>query len=130
MSGMVFLPTPFGRRMGGYRNAARRERAHPGGHAALSAATSTTKGLVSAMTAQPPDPDPGQTPGLEGGGGVAPGTTPPAAPQTSGVAQPQPPGRGRLSPTAVVTIIATCIFVVVFVAVGVLLVMKMVGATG
>ncbi|HTX97495.1 MAG TPA: DUF6480 family protein [Mycobacterium sp.] len=43
------------------------------------------------MTAQPPDPDPAQTPGLEPGGGVAPGSTPPGAPQTAGVAEPQPP---------------------------------------
>ncbi|MEU4741733.1 DUF6480 family protein, partial [Actinosynnema sp. NPDC023658] len=29
------------------------------------------------MTATPPDPDPARTPGLEPGGGVAPGETPP-----------------------------------------------------
>ncbi|OBH00621.1 MULTISPECIES: DUF6480 family protein [unclassified Mycobacterium] len=77
------------------------------------------------MTAQPPDPDPTHTPGLEPGGGVAPGTTPPAAPQTSGVAEPQPPR--RMPPSGVLTIIGVCVFAVVFIAVAVLLVMKIVG---
>jgi Family of unknown function (DUF6480) len=81
------------------------------------------------MTAQPPNPDPVQTPGLEPGGGVPPGTTPPAAPQTSGVAERQPPATRRFTPSSVLTVSAVCIFVVVFVAVAVLLVMKMIGAT-
>jgi hypothetical protein len=42
------------------------------------------------MTALPPDPDPDRTPGLEPGGGVAPGDTPPEAGQTAGVSHPQP----------------------------------------
>ncbi|MCV7443044.1 hypothetical protein AWB91_08435 [Mycobacterium paraense] len=79
------------------------------------------------MTAQPPDPDPTQTPGLEPGGGVAPGTTPPAAPQTSGVAEHQPPNTRRMTPSAVLTVAGVCIFAVVFIAVAVLLVMKIVG---
>lgn len=82
------------------------------------------------MTTQPPDPDPAQIPGLEPGGGVAPGTTPPAAPQTSGVAEPQPPDTRRFTPSSVLTVIAVCVFVAAFIAVAVLLVMKMVGATG
>lgn len=82
------------------------------------------------MTAQPPDPDPTQIPGLEPGGGAAPGTTPPAAPQTSGVSEPQPPNTRRFPPSSVLTVVAVCIFVVAFIAVAVLLVMKMVGATG
>jgi hypothetical protein len=32
---------------------------------------------------EPADPDPARTPGLEPGGGVAPGDTPPAAEQTT-----------------------------------------------
>ena len=42
------------------------------------------------MTATPPDPDPARTPGLETGGGVAPGETPPESGQTSGLSHPQP----------------------------------------
>jgi hypothetical protein len=80
------------------------------------------------MTAQPPDPDPTETPDLQHGGGVAPGATPPAAPQTSGVAEHQPPNTRRMTPSAVVTVIAVCIFAVAFIAVAVLLVMKIVGA--
>ncbi|WP_082942878.1 DUF6480 family protein [Mycobacterium sp. 852002-40037_SCH5390672] len=82
------------------------------------------------MTAQPPDPDPAQTPGLEPGGGTAPGATPPAAPQTSGVSAPQPPNTRRFAPSSVLTVVAVCLFVVAFVAVAVFLVMKMTGAAG
>jgi hypothetical protein len=42
------------------------------------------------MTAEPPDPDPRQTPDLEPGGGVPPGSTPPDSAQTSGLSHPQP----------------------------------------
>jgi hypothetical protein len=47
------------------------------------------------MTATPPDPDPQRTPGLEPGGGVSPGDTPPEAGQTSGLShhEPKPPSR-------------------------------------
>ncbi|GIG40177.1 DUF6480 family protein [Cellulomonas phragmiteti] len=37
-----------------------------------------------------PDPDPATTPGLEAGGGVAPGDTPPGESSTSGAADRQP----------------------------------------
>lgn len=45
------------------------------------------------MTATPPDPDPERTPGLEPGGGVRPGDTPPESGQTSGLShdEPEPP---------------------------------------
>ena len=82
------------------------------------------------MTAQPPDPDPTQTPGLEPGGGAAPGTTPPAAPRTAGVSETQPPNARRVASSSVLTVLAVCIFTVAFIAVAVLLVMKMVGARG
>lgn len=82
------------------------------------------------MTAEPPDPDPVNTPGLEAGGGVAPGTTPPAAAQTSGVAEPEPPARGRFTTSGIVTVVSVSIFVVLFVAVAVLLILKMVGVFG
>ncbi|MEU0970011.1 DUF6480 family protein [Streptomyces sp. NPDC005917] len=38
-----------------------------------------------------PDPEPERTPGLEPGGGVAPGDTPPAEGGTSGISRPEPP---------------------------------------
>lgn len=80
------------------------------------------------MTAHPPNPDPVRTPGLQPGGGVPPGTTPPAAPQTSGVAQHQPPATRPFTPSSVLTVIGVGLFAVVFLAVAVLLVMKVVGA--
>ena len=45
------------------------------------------------MTTTPPDPDPDRTPGLEPGGGVRPGDTPPESGQTSGLShrEPTPP---------------------------------------
>jgi Family of unknown function (DUF6480) len=82
------------------------------------------------MTAQPPDPDPTQTPGLEPGGGVAPGTTPPAAPQTSGVSEPQQQNNRRFTPGSALTVLAVCVFAVTFIAVAVLLVMKIAGVGG
>ncbi|MDI3418374.1 DUF6480 family protein [Streptomyces luteolus] len=38
-----------------------------------------------------PDPDPERTPGLEPGGKVPPGETPPAEGGTSGISHPEPP---------------------------------------
>lgn len=42
------------------------------------------------MTASTPDPDPDTTPGLEPGGLVAPGDTPPGESSTSGASDRQP----------------------------------------
>jgi hypothetical protein len=68
------------------------------------------------MTAVPPDPDPATTPGLEPGGGVAPGATPPDSAQTSGLSAQEPrPGR-RLTPTVIVSLIALGLFILLFVA--------------
>jgi hypothetical protein len=79
---------------------------------------------VNPMTATPPDPDPARTPSLEPGGGVAPGELPPDSAQTSGLSEHQPRVRRRLTPTAVVTIVAISLFVLLFVATGVLLVVN------
>jgi hypothetical protein len=46
------------------------------------------------------------------------------------VAEPQPPNDRRFTPSFVLAMIAVGIFVMAFVAVAVLLVMKMVGAAG
>ncbi|MCV7093620.1 DUF6480 family protein [Mycobacterium kubicae] len=70
-------------------------------------------------TAQPPDPDPSRTPGLDAGGGVQPGDTPPDSGQTSGVANPHPPARRRISPLMIVSLIGLALFVALFVAVAV-----------
>lgn len=77
------------------------------------------------MTAQPPDPDPARTPGLEPGGGVAPGATPPDSAQTSGVSEPEPRPRRRFTPAMVVGLIAIAVFLLLFVTTGVLLVLNM-----
>jgi Family of unknown function (DUF6480) len=79
------------------------------------------------MTAQPPDPDPAATPGLEPGGGVAPGTTPPESAQTSGLSEPEPRPRRRLTPATVAGLVAITVFVLLFIATGVLLLMNMSG---
>lgn len=42
------------------------------------------------MSTPSPDPDPSNTPGLEPGGGVAPGDTPPGESSTSGAAFQEP----------------------------------------
>ncbi|MGV0784838.1 DUF6480 family protein [Mycolicibacterium peregrinum] len=82
------------------------------------------------MTALPPDPDPAEIPDLEPGGGVAPGATPPDSAQTSGLGEPAPRPRHRYSPTSVAAIIGVVLLIAVFVAVGVLLIMKMTGVFG
>jgi hypothetical protein len=74
------------------------------------------------MTALPPDPDPAQTPGLEPGGGVAPGSTPPDSAQTSGLSEPEPTPRRRLTPAVIVSLVAIAIFVLLFVATAVSLI--------
>lgn len=69
------------------------------------------------MTAQPPDPSPRETPGLEPGGGVRPGDTPPESGQTSGLShrEPKPP---RVLPkvTIVLTVLVALLVAGVFFA--------------
>lgn len=77
------------------------------------------------MTAVPPDPDPGRTPGLEPGGGVAPGSTPPDSAQTSGLSEPQPHPRRRLTFGTIISIVAITGFVLLFGATAVLLILDL-----
>ncbi|WP_033438117.1 DUF6480 family protein [Saccharothrix sp. NRRL B-16314] len=69
------------------------------------------------MTATPPDPDPARTPGLEPGGGVSPGETPPDSGQTSGLSHPQPmPSRRGPIITLVMVLLVTVLAVAFIVA--------------
>ncbi len=57
-----------------------------------------------------PDPDPRGTPGLEPGGGVTPGETPPAEGGTYGISHPEPPelrkGWGAMPLTLIMVVVA------------------------
>lgn len=79
------------------------------------------------MTALPPDPNPADTPDLEPGGGVAPGATPPDSAQTSGLGEPEPRPKHKITPTLALSGIALVLFLALFVAAGVLLVLNMTG---
>ncbi|CAN5648890.1 DUF6480 family protein [soil metagenome] len=63
------------------------------------------------MTALPPDPDPATSTGLEPGGGVSPGSTPPDSASTAGVGDPGPPPTRKVTPTAVVVIAVIVVFI-------------------
>ncbi len=76
-------------------------------------------------TAMPPDPEPSETPDLEPGGGVSPGSTPPDSAQTSGLGEAEPRPRHKVTPTAVITIVALVLFVALFIATGIALVVGM-----
>jgi Family of unknown function (DUF6480) len=79
------------------------------------------------MTALPPDPDPMDTPDLEPGGGVHPGSTPPDSAQTSGLGEPEPRPRHRYTRTQIVTLIALALFILIFAAAAVGLIVDMTG---
>jgi Family of unknown function (DUF6480) len=64
------------------------------------------------MTATPPDPDPYRTPGLERGGGVAPGDTPPDSASTP-AGPPDPPIPSRAVGPVVLVVIAVLTLLVV-----------------
>jgi hypothetical protein len=57
-----------------------------------------------------PDPDPERTPGLEPGGGVAPGDTPPESAQLP--PPPDPPIPSRARPVIALTLIAVVVLLV------------------
>ena len=82
------------------------------------------------MTAQPPDPDPAATPGLEPGGGVQPGDTPPDAAQTSAVSNKDPVARRRFGALSTTNLIVIGVFVAIFAVTAVLLVLYAVGVLG
>jgi hypothetical protein len=82
------------------------------------------------VTAHPPDPDPANIAGVEPGGGVPPGETPPDSAQTSAVSNPDPPARTRTTPTSVTSIIAIGLFALLFVTIAVLLILKIAGVFG
>jgi hypothetical protein len=78
------------------------------------------------MTTVSPDPDPTRTPGLEPGGGVTPGETPPDSAQTSGLSEHQPPPKRRVTPASVVSLIVATVFILLLVVTGVLIVLNLV----
>jgi hypothetical protein len=68
------------------------------------------------MTSTPPDPNPATTPGLTRGGGVEPGETPPDSAQTSGLSAPNRVPSRKMTPTAVVSLVAIVLLVLLFLA--------------
>lgn len=68
------------------------------------------------------DPDPAETPDLEPGGGVPPGSTPPDTPQTSGLSAPEPETRHHFPRTGVLTMVVAVVLAALFLAVAVALI--------
>lgn len=62
-------------------------------------------------SATPPDPDPARTPGLEPGGGVRPGDTPPESGQTSGLSHHEPKARKGVGVIAIGLIVLFTVLV-------------------
>ncbi|MGE2717964.1 DUF6480 family protein [Mycolicibacterium litorale] len=79
------------------------------------------------MTAIPPDPEPAQTPDLEQGGGVTPGATPPDSDQMSGIGAVEEAPRHSITAGKVTTIVAVAVFALIFLAIAIVMVLKMTG---
>lgn len=79
------------------------------------------------MTAIPPDPEPSKVPGLEPGGGVPPGMTPPDSSQTAGVTEPEPRPRHRYTPATIAGVIAVALFALLFITTAVVLALDVLG---
>ncbi|WP_422746911.1 DUF6480 family protein [Mycobacterium sp. WMMD1722] len=78
----------------------------------------------------PPQPEPEEVPGLEPGGGVTPGDTPPDAGSTAVGEEPGPVPARRMTTGSVLSIILVAIFAIAFIAVAVGMVLHMTGVTG
>jgi hypothetical protein len=61
-----------------------------------------------------PDPDPSTTTGLEPGGGVPPGETPPGEGGTSGLSHHEPPPGVGITRFAVIAIVVVVVLVALF----------------
>jgi hypothetical protein len=68
-----------------------------------------------------PDPEPERTPGLEPGGQVSPGETPPAEGGTYGISHPEPPelrkGWGAMPLTVIMVVVALVVIGLIAMAV-------------
>jgi hypothetical protein len=78
----------------------------------------------------PPQPEPEEVPGLEPGGGVAPGDTPPDAGSTAVGEEPGPVPTRRMTTGSILSVILVAIFAIAFIAVAVGMVLHMTGVTG
>lgn len=65
-----------------------------------------------------PDPDPAETTGLEAGGGVPPGETPPSAASTSSAHYQAPTAQGRGLSTALFVVLGVLVLLIVIGFVG------------
>lgn len=63
------------------------------------------------MSNQPTNPDPDRTPGLEAGGGVSPGDTPPGESGESQASLRTPAPKDRQTPTALAVVIGIAVLI-------------------